>query len=359
MQANFSIRLRRTLTIMKNKWLDKPKEKKARPNSAQNITSSGKFNSAHETPNGANDDLETPVKPIDELPEIPATSRISEVSNLIEEPKNIEKFIIRSSDKDSLNKPQLFSNDEYSVNSKQLESIYRPNGKPSLINFYLEHDHEAISEYKVKMKSTSQLKKKRTSKSKDQRDKNEQDEVHLGFRKYSNRPFSGDTISKNLQKVNSKSKNLKIRPKTAKKLEKTLEKDLKSPTSDKLMSPKTVKKRSKRAKTKHRLDKTAKKNNSNKFNRNTSLSPKNDNKKKLLTNINKTNKNTKKQAFSNNRYSMNDIRRMFIFINFEFLIETKNKQIKINLVTHPSIKHDINRHLIIIQKFMRGYFIRK
>ena len=114
------------------RWLDKTKEKKIRPNSAQNITSSIKFNNAYETPNGINEDLDPPVNPVDELSEIPATSRISDVSNLIEEIKNPNEFAVRSSDNDSFTKPQLFSNNEHSMNSKQLEFVHKLNGKLSL-----------------------------------------------------------------------------------------------------------------------------------------------------------------------------------------------------------------------------------
>ena len=115
------------------KWFDKPKEKKVRPNSAQNITSSIKFSYAYDTPNGVNEGLDTPVKPIDELPEIPATGRISDVSSIIEEIKNPNQFAVKSIDVNSLTKPKLFSNDEYSVNSKQIEFVYEPNGKLSLL----------------------------------------------------------------------------------------------------------------------------------------------------------------------------------------------------------------------------------
>ena len=88
------------------------------------------------------------------------------------------------------------------------------------------------------------------------------------------------------------------------------------------------------------------------------MSPTNENKKELLSNRTKPNKNMKKQAFGN-RYSINDIRRMFI-LEYEFYIEANNKQIKINVVTQPILKHDLNKHLITtIQKFIRGYLIRR
>jgi hypothetical protein len=324
-------------------WLEKPSKKKIRPNSAQNVDNNGNIVYDMSSPGAPNEDLDTPIKTINELAEGPVTVRDSDTSNVIEEIKNPSRFMIQSLEDDYETPPQDTYRDDYGIGPDSFCPTYEQMGVDPPI---------------------SNITKKRTSKSKERKAKNakEQEANTFGLNKLLlSRPFSGDPNKPSkLIKGPFKTTNIKARPKTAKKVDKKFEQELKSPGSKRLLSPKTNKKPAKKSKTRQpKFSKGVKKGQFNKMNRKASMSPSNENPKDLMSiKGNKPGKNLTKQTFGNRR-SMNDLRGKNT-PNYEFQFIDTNQAKPINVLTNNFLQNEIKDDQVeIIQKCIRGYKARK
>ena len=112
-----------------SKYLEKPSGKKLRPSSAQNISSGDVYNDNFNSPASPNEDLSTPVKPINELPEEPNTSRVSRSTLILEESKAPMKVTVKNNSIDEYYQQQQPPSANESPDGKVLEPVYRENGK--------------------------------------------------------------------------------------------------------------------------------------------------------------------------------------------------------------------------------------
>ena len=105
-------------------WLDKPSKNKIRPNSAQNMNNSSKIPYTIESPSSPNEDLDSPIKPINELPEGPGTNKESDASNLIDDYRSPCPLVISSNHDKSDGNPST-----QRTHLHNLEPVYSPEGK--------------------------------------------------------------------------------------------------------------------------------------------------------------------------------------------------------------------------------------
>lgn len=260
--------------------------KKIRPNSAQQTASGGGKLKSFEDIFLMNEDLDTPIIPINEMPEETITNRVSDDLLVIEKVKTLKDLAYQK----QLAKPGLASydsnNENASLNGREMKPVYEYEEDKS--------NHIQLTEREKRI-GTGSNKGKRKSRSKNRKDKLSQERKEsrnssveaqkqiitksVKDRKSSMpRPFSGGS-EKPLSEMKSKIKSQKPkqRPKTAKQGLKSIEPELKSPSSKKFLSPKPSKK-SLSKKPKDRQMKSTRSSRkksivSNKNNRKTSLSP--------------------------------------------------------------------------------------
>ena len=227
-------------------------DKKLRPNSAQNSDSHAKLKHFDDV-FSMNEDLDPQITPIKETAEEAITNRVSD-EYLIKEKSIIDSNgLFIKVNKKPKNLPSD-NNDEQSLNGKPMKPVYNKNDE----NFNLAPQIRSArvpneNTFKGKRKSRSKNRKAKPSEERKgsrngSLEQPKQDNSKFNkSRKSLSRPFSGGTERPlTNQKVILKSNKPKERPKTAKNKGKNTEKELRSPISRKMLSPKSSKKSLKR-----------------------------------------------------------------------------------------------------------------
>lgn len=343
--------------------------KKIRPNSAQQTASGGGKLKSFEDVFSMNEDLDAPIIPINEMPEETITNRVSDELQIIEKVKTLKNHASQQ----QFMKPGLVSydsnNDNASLSGREMKPVYEyEEGK---------NNHIQLSEREKRM-GPGGVKGKRKSRSKNRKDKPSQERKEsrnssmeaqkpniaksVKDRKSSMpRPFSGGPEKPfSEMKTKLKSQKPKQRPKTAKQGQKSIEPELKSPSSKKFLSPKSTKKTGlKKSKTRQmKSNRSSRKKSivSSKNNRKTSLSPNTEATNDMLFDtrlgLHKNNPS------GGNRKSMNDIHSKYEAstsgVNSNIGPES---EIPINILTNNFVRDIKDHHVVLIQKFMRGYAV--